>query len=1005
MKRALLKTILFAIPHVVRFSAKRNSTFREFLGRHNCVVQIQLKDRSIGRYYSIVDGHMTSTRGIHENPDITMLFKDLKTAMVFLVPPMDYAKVVHAAKHFKVQMLGDDTQIVWFSQLMNQLNTMNLKLGTDMPDGSVRYTTHTNGGPLFVYVKDGRIIRTTPIEFDDSDAPPWSIKARGKTFTPPRQSSVTPHGLAMKSQVYSEDRNLYPMKRVDFDPNGERNPQNRGISGYERISWDEALDIVSSEIKRMKKEHGPGAIAIPTPSHHTWGNIGYWLSCLYRFGNQIGFTRVHPNPDSWEGWYWGATHHFGNSLRVGLPGFYGTVEDCLKECEQIVFWSSDPESTNGIYGGFEGTTRRLWAKELGIEFVHIDPHLNPTAQLMGGKWISVRPGTDAALAAAIMHVWVSEDLYDKDYVATRTTGFEEWRDYLLGKEDGVAKSPEWQVSETGIAAHTVRALARKWANKKTYLAAGGLGSGWGGACRTTTGTQWSRSMILMMAMQGWGKPGINFGNLQMGTPLDYGFYFPGYAEGGISGDLAHTATGISNYTRMPHVMSMNPVKQMVTRQRLPEAILDGECEGYWFDGISMEAQFEPFKYPMKGYSKLHMIYRYGTSTFGTIGGSSRFLESYRDPSIEFVVNQSIFNEGDAKFADIVLPVCTSFERTDISEWANCGGYIHDNHTQVNHRMVMMQHKCIEPLGESKSDYQIFQEILHRLDLGAIFTEGCSELDWCKRIFDSTDLPEHISWKKFVQKGYFVVPPEAEATRDSVSMRWYAEGRKKDQPEPSPLPSQFSEKFGSGVETQSGKIEFISSSLKRGAKDNPDRPAMNKYTTSWEGLNTTELVEKYPLQLLMGHPRYSFHTFGDGKNTLINDIDEHRVLIDGYHYWTIRINPLDAEKRNIKQHDLVRAYNNRSAVVFAADVSPMVGEGMIKTYESSALIDLIEGDGPKGFVDRAGCANLLTPTKSQQKGMDGMASNSCLVELTAWTPPENIVTHHGQDSAVVTENVA
>jgi molybdopterin guanine dinucleotide-containing S/N-oxide reductase-like protein len=990
MKRIILRTILFAVPYVIRLSAKTNTSFREFLGRHNCVVQIQLKDGSIGRHYSIVDCRVTSKAGIHPDPDVTMVFKNPETALVFMMPPKDQAAILHAAKNFSVQMLGNDTLIVWFGQLMNMPDTMRLKQGTEMPDGCTRFTTHTNGGPLFVYVKDGRIVRTTPIEFDSSDAPSWSIKARGKNFEPMRQSTVAPHGLAMKAQVYSEDRNLYPMKRVDFDPNGERNPQNRGISGYERISWDEALDIVGSEIKRMKKEHGPGAIAIPTPSHHQWGNVGYWLSSLYRFGNLIGFTRVHPNPDSWEGWYWGATHHFGNSLRVGLPGFYGTVEDCLKECDQIVFWSSDPESTNGIYGAFEGTKRRLWAKELGIDFVHIDPHLNPTAQLLGGRWISVRPGTDSAFATAIMHVWVTENLYDEDYVATRTTGFEEWRDYLLGKDDGVPKNPDWQESETGVPAHVVRALARKWGNKKTYLAAGGLGTGLGGACRTATGTQWARSMILMMAMQGWGKPGINFGNLQMGVPLDYNFYFPGYAEGGISGDLNHTATGINNYTRMPHLLSMNPVKQMVTRQRLPDAILKGECEGYWFDGSSMEAQFEPFKYPMKGYSKIHMIYRYGSSTFGTIGESSRFVKSYRHPSIEFVVNQSIFNEGDAKFADIILPVCTSFERADISEWANCGGYVHDNHTQLNHRMMLMQHKCIEPLGESKSDYQIFQEILHRLDLGAIFTEACSELDWCKRVFDSTDLPNKISWKAFLKKGYFVVPPEPEATRDPVSMNWFAEDRKKDSPEPAPLPSQYSGEFGKGVETQSGKIEFVSSSLKRGAKNNADRPALNKYIPSWEGLNTKQLVDRFPLQLMMGHPRYSFHTYGDGKNGPVNDIDEHRVLIDGYPYWTMRINPIDAEKRNIKHHDLIRVFNDRNAVVFVADVSPLLGAGLVKCYESSAIFDPIEGDGPEGYVDRGGCANLLTPSRAQQKGMDGMASNSCLVEFTAWTPPKEAI---------------
>ncbi|MFS2168524.1 hypothetical protein, partial [Variovorax sp. Varisp62] len=85
--------------------------------------------------------------------------------------------------------------------------------------------------------------------------------------------------------------------------------------------------------------------------------------------------------------YWGAMHHFGNSMRIGVPAGYGGVEDALKEAEMIVFWSCDPESTNGAYAGFEGTPRRLWAKELGLQFVHIDPHCNPTAQLLGGRWI------------------------------------------------------------------------------------------------------------------------------------------------------------------------------------------------------------------------------------------------------------------------------------------------------------------------------------------------------------------------------------------------------------------------------------------------------------------------------------------------------------------------------------------------------------------------------------------------------------------------------------------
>ena len=71
-------------------------------------------------------------------------------------------------------------------------------------------------------------------------------------FTPPRKTTLAPHGQNAKSIVYSPDRLLYPMKRVDFDPNGERNPQNRGKSGYVRISWDEALDLVADEIKRLQ---------------------------------------------------------------------------------------------------------------------------------------------------------------------------------------------------------------------------------------------------------------------------------------------------------------------------------------------------------------------------------------------------------------------------------------------------------------------------------------------------------------------------------------------------------------------------------------------------------------------------------------------------------------------------------------------------------------------------------------------------------------------------------
>jgi len=982
MKRALLKGILFGLSAAIRVTAARSPAFRKQLRERNLVAQIRLKDGSIGRYYCLRGGKVSSAAGLHSAPDVTIAFHDVATALDFMKPPVDQAKIVHAAKHFKVTVQGPDQLVVWFMQLLNRLQTATLQMGTSQRDGTVRYTTNTNGGPLFVYVKDGRIVRTTPIDLVRDDAASWTIHARGRSFTPRRAATISPHALALRSMVYSENRLLYPMKRVDFDPNGERNPQNRGKSGYVRISWDEALDIVSSEIKRMKREHGPGAVAIYHSSHHQWGNVGYYLSALQRFGNLIGYTRVHLNPDSWEGWYWGAQHHYGNSMRLGTPGGYGLVEDCLKECEQIVFWSSDPETTSGCYAGSEGTERRLWAKELGIEFIHIDPHYNPTAQLLGGRWIPLRPGSDSALAQAIMYVWVTEGLYDRDYVATKTTGFEEWRAYLLGESDGVAKTPEWQEAETGVPAKDVRALARLWASRKTYLAAGGAGQGLGGAGRNPTGTQWARSMILLMAMQGWGKPGVNFGNLQLSTPLDMTFYFPGYAEGGISGDLYWTASAISNYNRMPHVLSMNPVKQMIPRQKLADAIVEGRSTGYYWDGVSLEAQFVPFEYPLPGHSRVHMLYRYGASSFGTMANSQRMVEAYRHPSLEFVVNQSIWHEGETQFADVILPACTMLERYDIGEWSGAGAYGHHIQQQLNHRMIVMQHKCIEPLGESKSDYQIFLDILERLGLGAVFSEGCSELDWCKRVFDSSDLPKYVSWQAFLRKGYFVVPAPSEAQREPAYFRWFAEDRHKDAPEPLPLPSQYADTFGKGLQTPSGKIEFVAQTLQRACADNPERPALNRYIPSPEGPADGERFARYPLQLLSSHPRYSFHTYSDGKGSFINDLSAHRILKDGYYYWPLRISPQDAAVRGIAQHDLVRVFNERGAVLCAAEITSLIAPGVLKAFESSAVYDPIP-DRHGGMIDRGGCVNLLTSPRPIVKGSSGMASSNCLVEIEKW----------------------
>ncbi|MDP7626067.1 MAG: molybdopterin-dependent oxidoreductase, partial [Rhodospirillales bacterium] len=373
-RRIYLHTLLYFVYLILVCLKILSRDFAKRIAEKDFTAQIKIESTGMGRMIIFSDGQLRSRSGTTDNADVSLEFSDCFIAARLLTPPINYQRQIDAQKNFQLKLLGPDELTYHFTQIMIAMRRIGWEYGTKLENDVIRYTTNTNGGPLFVHVKDEKIIRVTPIDLDSSDAPSWTIKARGKSFTPPRKATVSPHALAWKSLVYSPDRIMTPLKRVDFDVNGDRNCQNRGVSGYEPISWDEALDIVAGEIKRLKRDVGPGAIAYSHGSHHTFGNIGYQLSAFRRFANAIGMTEVHPNPDSWEGWYWGAMHHYGHSMRCGGPENYGTAEDCLKNCEMVVFWSSDPESTNGIYAGYEGTVRRKWLKELDIDFVHINPH-------------------------------------------------------------------------------------------------------------------------------------------------------------------------------------------------------------------------------------------------------------------------------------------------------------------------------------------------------------------------------------------------------------------------------------------------------------------------------------------------------------------------------------------------------------------------------------------------------------------------------------------------------
>lgn len=803
-------------------------------------------------------------------------------------------------------------------------------------------TTCVMGGVLQVEVKNGEIVRVRPLQLREEDiqGARWKIEAGGKTFEPPARVATAPYALCFRRKVYNPLRLKYPMKRVGFEPGGKSSPENRGRGEFVRISWDEALEIVAGEIKRLRETYGPAAILPMYRGHFMWGGVHNAMGPTTRFFDMLGTTVGLTNPNSWEGWFWGAVHTFGFQTTMGYPHQNDLLEDVMKNSQLIVAWSSDPERTSWAYAGQDSALWRIWIRDLGIKQIFIDPYCNYTAGLRATKWIAPKPGTDTALAAAIAYVWITEDTFDKEYVATRTSGFDNWRDYILGREDSVPKTPEWAEHITGVKAAVIRALAREWASKRTCLMIM-----FGGACRAPYGHEWARMMVLLQAMQGLGKPGVTIWSGAFGPPSNKEFFFPSYVPPGTPMVIA------------AQNVPKNPMEQYVYRLRVPESILDPPVS--WTGAGSMcavlgpEYQFKEFTYPASGQPEVRMLYRWGNQHFSTLPAGNRWVEMYKSPKLEFVVVQAPWGKGEADFADILLPACTNFERNDISEWARMGTY-----PCTNYRIVVYQQKCIEPLYESQSDYDIFTLLAERLGFKDEYTEENTEEDWIRKTFDKSSLPDYMSYEDFKKKGYFVVPLPEDY-------------------QPEPTFRSFYEK-GEGIETPSGKIEFLSQRIQEYLPEDKERPPLPHYVPSFEGL-TSPLTEKYPLQLIAPHSRYTFQTQGNNVSW-INWIPFYRVHKEGYNYWPVQIHPSDATPRRIQDRDLVRAYNDQGSVILIAKVTEKVRPGTVHSV-TAGQYDPLE-PGKVGSLDRGGAVNLLMPARFMSSNAPGQVTQ-CLVQIERW----------------------
>jgi trimethylamine-N-oxide reductase (cytochrome c) len=189
-------SILAGLHLMMRWRARRHPAFRAQLAAHDYVAQVRTRDADVGRWFAFARGTVTSHAGIHPSPDVTLSCETANQAVRLMAGQLLGRQQTEAAKLFRLRADGPDHLVCAFTQVLIATQRAGWRFGTALGDGVTRYTGMTDGGPCFVHVKDGKILRLTPIYFSNDDAGPWTIEARGRRFTPPRKTSIAPHGLA-----------------------------------------------------------------------------------------------------------------------------------------------------------------------------------------------------------------------------------------------------------------------------------------------------------------------------------------------------------------------------------------------------------------------------------------------------------------------------------------------------------------------------------------------------------------------------------------------------------------------------------------------------------------------------------------------------------------------------------------------------------------------------------------------------------------------------------------
>ena len=695
---------------------------------------------------------------------------------------------------------------------------------------------------ILAHVKGDRVVKVEPAEFPD-----------------PKLRRICLRGLSSLDITYHPERLRYPMRRVG----------KRGEGRFERISWDEALDSIAHKFKQIAAEYGWPAIAwvLGGPGSGTT-KFGAYL----RLASLTQSTRVSAWGYGDAGLPCGSRIIFGTQFPYGL--LFGQLwSGSSPEADMVIVWGANPGESQPL-----NLMRPIMnAKAGGARLVVIDPRYTVTAS-KADQYIGLKPGTDTALALGLMHVIFEKGLQDDAFILRHTVGTYLVRDdngqYLRGRDIGLPEENEYIIWDDRTDAPKARNAADIQPALTGAFTANGI------ACKPSLQLlrDLARNYTPEHTAQITGVDANLVARLaeRIGTATSVIFVthmgFTRTYHGDISlRGLGSVAALTGNVTatfkggHLPAVLNWNPFLKAKPGKASYSRL--GILQLY-------DAVIKGHPYPVKAvwFSFINFLNQCADSVK---------IEKEIFPQLDLIVATELFMTPTARYADIVLPVCSYLEFSDLIPHP--------------YPYIQLQQKVMDPLYESKSDVDIAAGLAQRLGFGGYFKGG--EDGFIDLILDSG----HDSIKGITR---------AKLKEGALPLTFIPE---------------MDQEFDLPFSTPSGKIELYAEALVE------DGQALPVFLAPLE-TPLKPASARYPLAFIQGHSRFRTHSMFANVESLLEMNPEPRV----------EINPADAAARDISNDEMVTVFNDRARTTLKARITESVRPGVINIMQGWWIDQFNEG---------------------------------------------------------------